>query len=121
MLSRLVSRDGVKASVKDAHEEILPEAPEAEKLEDDQDVFEENDLDSIKNLDTRWKFIGDCAFLIPENEDVENTKFNNVEAPAQIDQRKRYRLISDTKNILKINFKNCKKNTKLQRFKQVLR
>ena len=97
MLSRLVSRDGVKASVKDAHEEILPEAPEAEKLEDDQDVFEENDLDSIKNLDTRWKFIGDCAFLIPENEDVENTKFNNVEAPAQIDQRKRYRLISDLK------------------------
>ena len=85
MLSRLVSRDGVKASAKDwEKEEICPEAVESEKLEDDEDVFEEEHL----KLDTKWKFIGDCAFLLPD-EEAANKTFNNVEAPAQVDHRKR--------------------------------
>ena len=77
MLSRLCSREGVKAAPGDNHEEILTRKCVTEsKLEDDCDVFEREQLEQKAN----WKFIGDCAFLLSEEESEKNAPqvFDNV-------------------------------------------
>lgn len=86
MLSRLCSREGVKATPSDSHEELQVKNRETEKLEDDADVFEREQM----ALDTKWKFIGDCAFLLTNEEHTDSSqKFDNVEVN-NVDQRKRY-------------------------------
>ena len=82
MLSRLCSREGVKSAPSDNHEELQVKNRETEKLENDEDFGE---LFKKEKLDSKWKFIGDTAFLLTEDEnDFDNVEVNNV------DQRKRY-------------------------------
>ena len=73
-LSKL-SADGIKTKSADICEEIHKSGQEEieEKLENDSDLFDE--VDSSKS---KWKFIGDCAFLLNETsgetEPVDNTR-----------------------------------------------
>jgi len=73
-LSKL-SADGIRTKSADVCEEIHKNREKEEILENDSDLFE-NESDSNSNPNSKWKFIGDCAFLLNEKEaePVDNTQ-----------------------------------------------
>ena len=84
MLSRLSSQ-GLKAAPSDSHEELQIHTNFKEKLEDDQDVFQRDEI--IK--DAKWKFIGDSAFLLPTDVEIKNEKNQTFDNVSNIEPRKR--------------------------------
>ena len=80
---------GIKnKSSQDVFEE-LHKSEEEEKLENDEDLFEDLSPQMSQLSHSKWKFIGDCAWLMPTDGPDGNMIVNNTEADGR-PSRKRY-------------------------------
>ena len=84
-----MTSEGIKnKSSQDVFEE-LHKSEEEEKLENDEDLFEDLSPQMSQLSHSKWKFIGDCAWLMPTDGPDGNIVVNNTEADGR-PSRKRY-------------------------------
>ena len=87
---------------------------EEEKLENDEDLFEDLSPQMSQLSHSKWKFIGDCAWLMPTDGPDGNMIVNNTEADGR-PSRKRYRIATFDGNddlnfrrfVMQIQMKSC--------------
>ena len=87
-LSKMTSGGIKNKSSQDVFEE-LHKSEEEEKLENDEDLFEDLSPQMSQLSHSKWKFIGDCAWLMPTDGPDGNMIVNNTEADGR-PSRKRY-------------------------------
>jgi len=87
-LSKMTSEGIKNKSSQDVFEE-LHKSEEEEKLENDEDLFEDLSPQMSQLAHSKWKFIGDCAWLMPTDGTDGNIVVNNTEADGRPSRKRR--------------------------------